>query len=84
MAYGKSKDLLKRTLSDKFLGNKAFKNASNPKCDGCQRGLASMVYKFLNKKPALFNKSSSLANRSANEPNYQLANEFHKTIITKF
>ena len=58
MAYGKSKDLVKRTQSDKVLKDKAFKIASNPKYDGYQRGLASMVYKFLDKKPALFNKSS--------------------------
>ena len=50
MAYGKSKDLVKRTQSDKFLRDKAFKIASNPKYDGYQRGLASMVYKFFDKK----------------------------------
>ena len=27
---------------------------------------------------------ASLANKSANEPNYQLANELHKPIIRKF
>ena len=47
MAYGKSKDLAKRTQSDKVLRDKAFKIASDPKYDGYQRGLASMVYKFL-------------------------------------
>ena len=47
MAYGKSKDLVKRTQSGKILRDKAFKIASNPKYDGYQRGLASMVYKFL-------------------------------------
>ena len=50
MAYGNSKDLAKRTQSDKILKDKAFKIASDPKYDGYQRGLASMVYKFLNKK----------------------------------
>ena len=49
MAYGKSKDLVKRTQSDKFLRDKAFKIATNPKYDGYQRGLASMVYKFFDK-----------------------------------
>ena len=44
MAYGDFKDLAKRTASDKVLGDKAFKIASNPKYDGYQRGLASMVY----------------------------------------
>ena len=50
MAYGKSKDLAKRTQSDKVLRDKAFKIASDPKYDGCQRGLASMIYKFFDKK----------------------------------
>ena len=49
MAYGKSKDLIKRTQSDKILREKAFKIASDPKCDGYQRGLASMVHKFFDK-----------------------------------
>ena len=52
MAYGKTKDLVKRTQSDKVLKDKAFKIASDPKYDGNQRGLASMVYKFLDKKSA--------------------------------
>ena len=50
MAYGKSKDSAKRTQSDKVLRDKAVKIASDPKYDGYQRGLASMVYKFFNKK----------------------------------
>ena len=50
MAYGKSKDLVKRTQSDKVLRDKAFKVASDPKHDGYQRKLTSMVYKFFDKK----------------------------------
>ena len=73
--YGKSKDLLKRTQSDKVLKDRAFKIASNPKYDGYQRGLASMVSKFFDKK----SKGSGIIN----EPNYQLANELHKPIIRK-
>ena len=46
MAYRKSKDLTKRTQLDKVLRDKAFKITSDPKYDGYQRGLASMVYKF--------------------------------------
>ena len=46
MAYGKSKDLVKRTQSDKVLRDKAFKIASDPKYDDYQRGLASTVYTF--------------------------------------
>ena len=40
MAYGKSKDLVKRTQSDKVLKDKTFKIASDPKYDGYQKGLA--------------------------------------------
>ena len=47
MAYGKDKDLERRTQSDKVLKDKAFEIANNPKYDGYQKGLASMVYKFL-------------------------------------
>ena len=38
MACGKSKDLIKRTQSDKVLRDKAFKIASDPKYDSYQRG----------------------------------------------
>ena len=82
MAYGKSKDLVKRTQSDKVLKDKALKIASNPKYDGYQRRLASMVCKFFDKKSASLNKSSRSG--TTNEPNYQLANELHKQIIRKF
>ena len=34
MDYGKSKDLAKKTQSDKVLRYKAFEIASDPKCDG--------------------------------------------------
>ena len=50
MAYGDFKDLTRRTASDKILRDKAFNIAKNPKYDGYQRGLASMVYKFFDKK----------------------------------
>ena len=50
MAYGKSNNLVKRPQSDKFLRDKAFKIASDPKFHVYQRGLASMVYKFFDKK----------------------------------
>ena len=46
MAYGKTKDLAKRTQTEKVLRDKAFKIASDLKYNGFQRGLASMVYKF--------------------------------------
>ena len=59
MTYVKYKDLAKRTKSDKNSKDKAFKIASNPKYDGYQRGLASMVYNVFDKK------SASLADKSA-------------------
>ena len=34
VGYDKTKDLVKRTLSDEFLEDKAFKIASNPNYDG--------------------------------------------------
>ena len=75
MAYGKSKDLAKRTQSDKVLRDKAFKIASDPKYDSYQKGLASMVYKFFDKK--------SSGSGITNEPNYQLASELYKSINQK-
>ena len=53
MAYSKSKDVANRTQSDRLLIDKPFKIASDPKYDSCQRGLASMVYKFFDKKPSV-------------------------------
>ena len=50
MAYGDFKDLAKRTIADKVLRDKAFKIVSDQKYDGYQRGLASMVFKFFDKK----------------------------------
>ena len=76
LAYGKSEDLVRRTQSDKVLRDKAFKIASDPKYGGYQRGLASMIYKFFDKK----SKGSGITNES----NYQLANELHKSIIKNF
>ena len=49
-AYADHKDLINRTEADKTLRDKAYDIASNPKYDGYQRGLASMVYKFFDKK----------------------------------
>ena len=76
MAYGKYKDLTKRTQSNKDLRDKAFEIASNPKYDGYQRRLASMVFKFFDKKST----GSGISSIS----NQQLADELHKPIIRKF
>ena len=79
MAYGDFKDLERRTASDKVLRDKAFNIAKNPKYDGYQRGLTSMVYKFFDKKSA----GSDVANNEIKQ-NLQLAKELHKSIIRKF
>ena len=50
--------------------DKAFKIASDPKYNGYQRGLSSMVYKFFDKKSALL---KSKGNGIVNEPNCQWA-----------
>ena len=76
-AYSDSKDLTKRTIADKILKDKAFDIAKDPKCDGYQRGLASMVYKFFDSKV-----SGSVAKLIPQ--NEQLAEELHKPIIKKF
>ena len=78
MAYRDFKDLAKRTASDKVLRDKAFNIAKNPKYDGYQRGLASMVYKFFDKK----SKGSGV--NIPLEFNEQLAKELHKPIIRNF
>ena len=84
-AYADHKDLINRTKSDKVLRDKAYNIASNPKYDGYQRGLASMVYKFFDKKPMGSGiardttKSSSLERSSL-----ILAEELHKPVIKKF
>ena len=92
MAYGGFKDLAKRTASDKILRDKAFNIAKNPKYDGYQRGLASMVYKFFDKKSAgggIDNNNNNNNNNNTNnnnviKQNIKLAEELHKPIIRKF
>ena len=46
MAYGEFKELTRKTASDKILRDKAFSIAKNPKYDGYQSELASLVYNF--------------------------------------
>ena len=57
--------------------DKAYNITSNPKYDGYQRGLASMVYKFFDKK--------SMAGSGMIKPSSLiLADELHKPVIRKF
>ena len=71
IAYSKCKEFTKRAQSEK-----AFKIASNPKHDSYQRGLASIVYRFFDKK--------STAAGIKSMANQKLANEPHKPITRKF
>ena len=85
MAYGGFKDLKRRTASDKILRDKAFNIAKNPKFDGYQSSLASMVYNFFDKKSASLT-DKSVASGGVNIPlefNKQLAKELHKSVIRK-
>ena len=49
-AYSESKDLAKRTISEKILKDRAYGIARNRGYDGYQSALASIMYKFLDKK----------------------------------
>ena len=94
-AYADYKDLINTTEADKVLRDKAYDIASNPKYDGYQRGLASMVYKFFDKKstaePSALARSAlertgsgfkKLKNAARNSS--ILVDERHKPIIRKF
>ena len=71
MVYGDFKDLIRRTVSDKTLRDKAFNIAKNLKCDAYHRGLLSMVYKFFVKK------TSGSDIKIENVSNNELAEELH-------
>ena len=76
MVFGKYKDLNERTQSDKVLRDKAFEIANDPKYDGYQSWLASMLYKFFDKTS-----TGSSANFISNQ---QLANELHRPFTRQF
>ena len=78
MAYGDFKDLNRRTFADKVLRDKAFNIAKDPKYDGYQLRLASLVYKFSDKK------SYDSGIKNENISNKELAEELHKPIIRNF
>ena len=75
-AYADYKDLLNRTSADKVWRDRAYEIAVNDKYDGYQRGLASMVYTFFDKKTS----GSGIISKS----NLKLADELHKPVIKKF
>ena len=71
------KDLNRRTAADKVLRDKAFNFAKDPKYDGYQRRLTTMVYNFFDNG---IDNGSGIRNISDKE----LAKELHKPIIRKF
>ena len=79
-AYAEYKDRANRRQSDTALKNKAFKIATDPRVNGHQRGLASMVYEFFNERT----KRSRINNKENLPVNSQLAKELHKPIIKNF
>ena len=79
MATGDFKDLPRKTASDKILNDKAFNISKNPKYDVYEHRLASMVYKFFDKK-----KNSGSCIKNENISNKKLAEELHKPIIRNF
>ena len=91
-AYADHKDLINRTKSDKVLRDETYDIASNPEYDGYQRGLASMVYKFFDRKgtsepaakPSSLERSSLERMGSGIASSSILADELHKTVIKKF
>ena len=78
MTYGDFKDLTRRTAFDKILCDEAFNIAKNPKYDGCQRGIVSMVYKRFDKK------TSGKAIKNEIISNKEIAEELDKPIFRKF
>ena len=81
-AYADHKDLINRTKADKVLRDKAYDIASNSEYDGYQRGLASMIYKFFDKKST---GSGFKKLKNTTKLSYSiLADELHKPVIKKF
>ena len=81
--YENHKDLINRTKYDKVLRDKAYDIASNREYDGYQRGLASMAYKFFDKKSTA--EPSSLERMGSGITSSSiLADELHKPVIKKF
>ena len=64
----------------KFLKDKAYDIASNPEYDGYQRGLASMVYKFFDKKSI----GSGIKKDTTKLSSLISADELHQSVIKKF
>ena len=76
-AYADHKDLINRT--------EAYDIASNPEYDGYQRGLASMVYKFFDKKATEEPSTKHVMGSGVKkDSSLILADKLHKPVIKKF
>ena len=84
MAYGKSKDLAKRTQSDKVFRKKVFRIESDPKYDGYQADQLQWFTSFLIKNLLRLINLVEVELVMNQKPNYQLPNELHKPIIRRF
>ena len=82
MAYGDFKYLARRTACDNVLRDKTFNIAKSPMYDGCQRGFASIVYKFFDKRSR--GRGVNMHANKSSFSNEKLAEELHKPIIRKF
>ena len=78
MAYEYFKIPPRGTTSHKVLHDKAFNIIKNPRYNGYQRDLTSMVYKSFNEK------TSGGSIKSEIMPKQQLTEELHKPINIKF
>ena len=96
MTYTDFKDLIRKIASDKILLDKAFDIAKNQKYDGYQKGVASLVCRFIDKKTsaprarsetlsmqATRNKFAGSGVENKNISNKELVEELHKPNIRK-
>ena len=81
--YRELKDLLRRTASFNVLRDKVYNIAKNPKFNGYQRGIGSIVFNYFDKKSSGVYTSSVVIN-SAIMSNQQLAKGLHKPVIRTF
>ena len=83
MAHGDCKNLHRRTIMNIIWRDKVFNIAKSPKYDGYQRGLASVVYTFFDKKTSNTNKGTGI-NSENKYPKGLAMQTISKRMIRKF
>ena len=83
MGYGDFEYLLRRTTSHKISCDEAFNITKNPKYDGYQRGLASMVYKYFDERNSATRANKFAGSGVKNVSDQQFVEELCKPIIKK-